>query len=294
MKIALLASGQLGFTIFKKLLSSKYNIEAVFTDLKSDSIIALARANNISLFVGNPRNGKALEFTKNKTIDNLLSVNYIFIIEKDLINWPDKYAINVHGSLLPKYRGRTPHVWAIINNETYTGITAHLIDEECDTGDILFQKKVPIYNNDSGADILNKFNKLYPKIILDLLEKVEKNSISPVKQDNSKASFFGKRTPECGQINWNWQKERICNWVRAQAYPYPGAFTFYNKNKIIIDKIEIDDFGYKYNMKNGLILTTNPLRIKTPNGVLRISKIRQSKLEFIPRSSFKYVSNENK
>jgi methionyl-tRNA formyltransferase len=87
--------------------------------------------------------------------------------------------------------------------------------------------------------------------------------------------MFGKRTPEDGLIDWNWQKERIRNWVRAQAYPYPGAFTYYDKQKVIIDEVAYTNSGFNSNMKNGLILAVKPkLEVKTPNGALVINKMR--------------------
>ena len=115
--------------------------------------------------------------------------------------------------------------------------------------------------------------------------------MNPKKQDESLATYFGKRTPEDGEINWNWQKERIMNWVRAQAYPYPGAFTWLYDQKVIIDRVDEDNFGFQQIMQNGMILTDNPIRVKTPNGVLRIIELRheiQSSLE-----GKKFRSNEN-
>ena len=92
------------------------------------------------------------------------------------------------------------------------------------------------------------------------------------KQDISKATYFGKRTPEDGQINWDWQKERIRNWVRAQANPYPGAFTFLNDNKIIINKIEYSDLGFQDTMDNGLVVAVidGTPYVKTQNGVVKL------------------------
>jgi len=287
MKLGLLLSGELGLISLKKLLQTSFVVSTVLTDQKSEAIIDVAKKNRIPLFIGNPRNGKARNFLSNLSIEVLLSVNYLFIVDEDILSWPEKYAINFHGSLLPKYRGRTPHVWAIINNEKFTGITAHLMNKGCDTGDICYQIKVPINVADTGASILKKFKRLYPKLIFDVLKDVETNNLTIIGQDETKATFFGKRTPEDGQINWNWQKERIYNWVRAQAYPYPGAFTFCNDQKVIIDQVEFDDFGFSYDMLNGFVLSVEPLRIKTQNGVLSIKSIRNQEIKFEKNSIFK-------
>jgi methionyl-tRNA formyltransferase len=96
--------------------------------------------------------------------DLILSINYLFLLDEEMIS-KLPLAINIHGSLLPKYRGRTPHVWSIINGETKTGVTAHIIDADCDTGDIVKQIVVPIEKDDTGATILEKYEKIYPELL---------------------------------------------------------------------------------------------------------------------------------
>jgi methionyl-tRNA formyltransferase len=273
MKLGLLVSGNLGYTVLKY-LEINYPIIFVMTDKNSNNILKFCDDKKITCFVGNPRGGKCTTFIKNLEIDVLFSINYLFLIEKDLFSLPKKMAVNIHGSLLPKYRGRTPHVWAIINNETETGITAHLIDDGCDTGDIIEQIVVPINKEDTGADILEIFKEKYLQLVILVLEKIEQNKTIFKKQINKKASYFCKRTSEDGQIDWNWQKERIHNWVRAQAYPYPGAFTFYQNTKIVIDKISYTECGYTYDTPNGGIISVDPILVKTPNGVIKLDKIR--------------------
>lgn len=289
-KLAIMVSGNLGFQALKS-VSTTHEVVAVFTDKGSVSIIDYAKTENLECFVGNPRNGKAESFISNKEIDVLLSVNYLFLIEDDLIHWPNKAAVNLHGSLLPKYRGRTPHVWAIINNEKQTGVTAHLISKGCDEGGVLKQKVIAINPEDTGADILEKYEKVYPELISEVISDIDSGVLRPVKQDESKATYFGKRTPKDGEINWNWQKERIRNWVRAQAAPYPGAYTWIEGRKLVIDKVVEDDLGFLQSFENGLILTENPLRVKTPNGVLKIEKVRDElKLNLKGK---KFTTNEN-
>ncbi|MFC0264078.1 methionyl-tRNA formyltransferase [Fontibacter flavus] len=273
MRIGLLASGQLGQNVVKYFLA-KSGLTFVMTDRKSTDIIQLAKEKKVPYFIGNPRDGRSQDFIKDKQIDVLISVNYLFIIEKDLIRLPSKIAFNIHGSLLPKYRGRTPHVWAIINNEVETGITAHLIDNGCDTGDIIEQIKIPIGYYETGAEILRKYSENYIPLIERVISKIESSKLILLPQDNLKATYFGKRTPEDGRIDWNWQKERIRNWVRAQAYPYPGAFSSLGSKKIVIDEVVFDERGYEDDIPNGLILSTEPFLVKSPNGVIKIKRYR--------------------
>ena len=201
-----------------------------------------------------------------------------------MIKLPKNLALNIHGSLLTKYRGRTPHVWAIINNELETGITAHLIEEGSDTGDIIEQIKINIDCYDTGADILNKFNDHYLDLLNLVLTKARLGKLTFRKQRNECATYYGKRTADDGKINWNWQKERIFNWIRAQASPYPGAFTYYNGNKIIIDKIKYTEIGFTNEMSNGLVISTIPFLVKTPNGVVELCKVRKYDFKLVNHS----------
>ena len=274
LRICLLVSGKLGYESLIKMAQTE-NIVAIFTDKHSDSIIKFAEDNQTPLFVGNPRGGKASDFVDTLKCDLVLSINYLFIIEEDIIALPQKWAINIHGSLLPKYRGRTPHVWAIINNEKETGITAHLITKAVDNGDILVQKSVPIDDNDTGATVLEKYIALYPTIIDEILRGVKTNTLLPIAQNEAHATYYGKRTPDDGQINWDWHTERIRNWVRAQAKPYPGAFGWYNHQKVIIHKAQTSDLGFDGALINGTILqkNTDNIVVKVPNGSLILSEI---------------------
>lgn len=287
MKLGVLVSGRLGFNTLVSL--QDYEIGFVFTDNLSNSIIAFCKKNNIPIFIGNPRKEpqKVNQFIKDKPVEYIFSINYIFIIEDNLIKHSGKYSINLHGSLLPKYRGRTPHVWAIINGEEMTGVTAHLMVPDCDAGDIVIQTVVPIDRNDTGNNILERFNRLYPEIILEIIYKDQKNNLQFIKQDESKATYFGKRTPDDGMIDWNWQKERIFNWVRAQADPYPGAFSTFGEERVIIDKISFSDVGFKSDTPNGQILEISPIvLVKTPNGVVALDKIRENQALLVKEMKF--------
>ena len=269
----ILASGALGLECIS-FVCKRSDVNFVLTDKQSIDIINFCTQNKIPFFAGNPRNGKGFQFIREFSADVLLSINYLFIVETDIISFPRKCAVNFHGSLLPKYRGRSPHIWAIINNETETGITAHLITEGCDEGDILYQEMIPIHPHATGADLLQQFFVKYPSVIMGVMDTLEKNEAVFKKQNEKKATWFGKRSPEDGGINWNWQKERIHNWIRAQAKPYPGAFTFYKDEKIIIHAIEYCDDGFQYDEPNGKILSGGhePV-IKTPNGAVKLTSI---------------------
>ncbi len=290
MNLGILCSGNLGFLNLCK-LAKLYSIDFVFTDSKSFPIIDFCKCRNIPLFVGNPRDGRGKTFLKNRC-RYLISINYIFIVESDIIDMADKLAFNIHGSLLPKYRGRTPHVWAIINDETVTGITAHVMEKGCDTGDILLQQKVYILPEDTGYDILKKYENLYFPLIKEVINQSENNILTKEKQNETLATYFGKRTPSDGEVCWDWSRRRIKNWIRAQSNPYPGAFTYIGEKKIIVDKVIESDLGFNQNEPNGLIKADTPnVIVKTPNGCLELLEIRGNK--FLCKKGLVFNSSHN-
>lgn len=272
--VCLLVSGNLGYSLLDY-LSQKDDIilHSVFTDKKSDTIIEFCKKHRFPCFVGNPRENATASFRKELSAcpDILLSINYLFLIEDDLISYPLRYAVNVHGSLLPKYRGRTPHVWAIINGEQETGITAHFITKDCDKGAIIAQRRIPIEKDDTGGSILRKYKAVYPELIDDVLIKIRADTVDAIEQDESKATYYPKRTPDDGEIDFNWQRERIFNWIRAMAPPeYPGAFFYDNGTKVIVSRCEFSDIGYSLDCVNGTILykKNSEYFIKAQNGVV--------------------------
>ncbi len=286
--VIILASGSLGEVALVH-LNRTANIKAILTDRSSTNIHEISIQEDIPCFIGNPRNGKAYDFIKDISCDIILSINYLFIIKEDIIKHPKHYAINLHGSLLPKYRGRTPHVWSIINGEKETGVTAHLIEEDVDKGDIIIQQKINIEPHDSGGSIIDKFRTIYPQVIDNLMYSIQSNTINFYAQDNSKATYYGKRTPLDGCIQWNWHDQRIINWIRAQKTPYPGAFSIYRNQKVIIHSAQPETMGYSNSIPNGTILEvgSNYLIVKCPNKAVRIFDIEQfTNYQFSPNTTF--------
>lgn len=281
MKTGLFVSGGLGLTVMKELMGS-FVPAFVATDKGSVGIQDYTKQHHIPLFIGNPRNGKLISFLADDHYELALSVNYLFILDSTILQ-RFKTAINFHGSLLPKYRGRTPHVWAIINNEKETGVTAHLIREGCDTGPVVKQIRIPILPDQTGADILKQFEAVYPKMVFGVFQQAVHGTLVPAEQDESRATYFGKRTPEDGKINWDWNRERIRNWVRAQANPYPGAFAFYEQHKCTIDKVVYSDHGFKDTVPNGTIVGFTPAQqpiVKVCDGCLVLDQIRDLSIQF--------------
>jgi methionyl-tRNA formyltransferase len=280
MRIGIMTSGLLGYKVFSEMIEQIDQPLFIATDELSEIVIEEAQKNQIPLFTGNPRNGALVEFIKQyqMELDLILSINYLFLLDEELLDFLP-ISINIHGSMLPKYRGRTPHVWAIINGESQTGVTAHVIDSGCDTGDVVKQQKVLIENYDTGATMLEKYEQIYPNLLLSVIKDMQSGKLQRMKQDDLMATYFGKRTPDDGLINWSWHKERIRNWVRAQAHPYPGAFTMLEGQKVVIDEVTYSELGFSDTIENGTILQCGEIPIiKCPNGAIQLSKIRNKEV----------------
>jgi methionyl-tRNA formyltransferase len=274
MNLIILASGNLG-SICLDQINKYHSICYIFTDRHSAAIIAWTKIKNIPVYIGNPQKIEDYDFLRRYKNAFIVSINYLFLINNRFINSVDGRAINIHGALLPKYRGRTPHIWAIINGETTTGITVHKMVEGMDAGDILVQETIIIQRDDTGGTILDKFNKRYPQLILNALSTIEKGEAVYRPQDNTKATYFPKRTPDDGLIKWFWQGERIHNWVRALTKPYPGAFAINSRNgkKIVIWKCELDRLGFDGCISDGQIIKCEEtvFFIKCQNCVIKVS-----------------------
>jgi methionyl-tRNA formyltransferase len=199
--------------------------------------------------------------------DLILSFYYRNIINEEILGIPRLGAFNMHGSLLPKYRGRVPINWAILNGEKETGVTLHHMVKHADAGDIVDQEVVPIGHDETAQEVFAKCVKAARLVIERQLEALTTGTAPRRKQDDSQATYFGGRTPEDGRIDWTQGAEKIYNLIRAVTQPYPGAFTdVEGKRMLIWWAIPLPGEGGA----PGEVLSLDPLRVATGNGILDI------------------------
>jgi methionyl-tRNA formyltransferase len=173
--------------------------------------------------------------------DFLFSFYYRAMLGPEILALPRMGALNMHGSLLPKYRGRAPVNWAILHGERHTGATLHYMTAKPDAGDIVAQQSVPILPDDTALDVFRKVT-VAAEIALDAALPALVASTAPrIAQDLSQGSYFGGRKPEDGRIDWSKDAEQIHNLVRAVAPPYPGAFTTIDGRAIRILRTRVVD-----------------------------------------------------
>ena len=157
--------------------------------------------------------------------DFLFSFYYRRMLDRALLDLPRRGALNMHGSLLPKYRGRAPVNWAVLHGERETGATLHYMTEKPDNGDIVAQTPVPILPDDTAREVFDKVT-VAAEISLDgILPSLLAGTAPRVPQDLRRGAYFGGRKPADGVIDWTQDASAIHNLVRAVAPPYPGAFT---------------------------------------------------------------------
>ncbi len=205
--------------------------------------------------------------------DLLVVVAFGRIIPGHLLKLPHVKAINVHASLLPKYRGPAPIQWAIINGEKETGVTTMLMDEGLDTGDILLQQAIPISPEDTSATIHDKLAREGACLLLETMENLITGKLIPTAQDPNKATYVPMLQKKDGHINWERSAIDIANFIRG-INPWPGAFTFCGDTRLKIYKSKCLD--KESHAAPGTVLMSFPdeILVATGKGTLLIEELQ--------------------
>ena len=164
----------------------------------------------------------------------IFSFYYRRLLGRALLDLPRFGAINLHGSLLPKYRGRAPINWALLRGETVTGVTLHHMDERADHGDIVAQRAVPIAVEDTALVLSRKLTAAARDLVSATYPLIVSGRAPRIPQDHAAATQYGRRRPADGLIDWRSSAWQIYNLVRAVTRPFPGAFTFYEGRRVTV------------------------------------------------------------
>jgi methionyl-tRNA formyltransferase len=176
--------------------------------------------------------------------DFLFSFYYRFMLPPALLALARRGAFNMHGSLLPRYRGRVPVNWALVHGERETGATLHEMVAQPDAGRLVDQFAVPILPNDIALDVFRKVTVAAEIVLQRSLPHLVDGSATLTPQDLAAGSYFGGRKPEDGRLDWTWPVARVHNLIRAVAPPYPGAFTMIGGRQLrLLGTIVCDQAG---------------------------------------------------
>ena len=249
----------------KILIQNNYEICGVFTkpdkpqgrkqEIVPTPIKLCAQENLIPVFQPEKlKTQETFDLVQKLNPDLIIVVAYGKILPKNIIDFPKYGCINVHGSLLPKYRGAAPIQWSIINGDQVTGISTMFMDEGLDTGDILLQSKVSINSEENSEELKQKMSVIGADLLIKTIKELENNNLKRTKQDDSQATLSPPLDKITGDINWNRPSNEIHNLVRG-SNPWPIAHTTLKGKLFKIYKTKIST---KYSVSPGKIISTNP------------------------------------
>lgn len=274
-RVIVFAYHDVGYACLEVLLRRGVNVAAVFThDDDADeniwfkSVTALAREHDVP--VHTPERVNTPEWSariRALAPDLIFSFYYRNMIAPEILQTALLGAYNMHGSLLPKYRGRAPVNWAVLHGESQIGATLHVMVKRPDAGDIVDQQAVPIGAEDTAQQVFDRVTHAACDVLERQLDALLVGRAPRHKQDESQATYFGRRTPDDGRIAWSDDARTIFNLVRAVTHPYPGAFTEMDGRRLFVwwGKVRDSVAG-----QPGEVVSTAPLRVAAGRGGLEV------------------------
>ncbi|WP_422527871.1 bifunctional UDP-4-amino-4-deoxy-L-arabinose formyltransferase/UDP-glucuronic acid oxidase ArnA [Serratia fonticola] len=276
MKAIVFAYHDIGCAGLKALTEAGYDVQAVFTHTddpgENNFFSSVARQGaELELPVYAPEDVNHplwVERIRELQPDIIFSFYYRNMLSDEILSLAPKGGFNLHGSLLPRYRGRAPINWALVNGETETGATLHKMVKRPDAGDIVGQHKVAISEKDTALTLHQKVLEAAQVVLKEQLPKLKDGTASLTEQNEADASYFGRRTAADGEIQWHKSANEINNLVRAVTEPYPGAFSYLGQRKVIVWRARVLDTAH--DKQPGTVLSTTPLVIACGEGALEI------------------------
>lgn len=278
--ILVFAYHDVGYECLSALIDRGEKVTALFTHRDSPgenvwfrSVADLARRHRVAVHTPESLRDPAwIARVSDMKPDLIFSFYYRDIIPREILDVPRLGAFNMHGSLLPRYRGRAPVNWAILNGEMETGATLHHMIARPDAGDIVDQEPVPIGPDETARDVFEKVTRAARLVLERQIDALKEGAAPRMPQDEAHATTFGRRRPEDGRINWTQSAHAISNLIRAVTHPYPGAFTHDGETKIYIWLARPLPGG---GGKPGEVLSADPLRVAAGSGSLEIIKMQR-------------------
>ena len=297
--IVVCAYHNVGYRCIQELLDQGAQIALIFTHADSpteeiwfQSVRMLAEQHAIPCLTTDINLPENVERVRAIAPAFIFSFYYRNMVKAELLSIPRLGALNLHGSLLPKYRGRVPVNWAVINGESQTGATLHYMVEKPDAGDIVDQEPVGIAFTDTARDVFGKVTDAAVALLARAWPLLLQEKAARRPMNLSEGSYCGGRKPADGRIDWKNSAVQIYNLIRGVTHPYPGAFTYLDGKKVIIWQAwPVEGSG-----EPGRILSQSPLRTATGQGVLEISSLQleggqeHSAVEFLMHHSMPITS----
>jgi len=299
MKLVFMGTPDFAATILEGLIGSKHEIMAVVTqpdkkkgrkqEVSCSPVKELAMRHGIEVL--QPKKVKEPSFLalmNEMKPDAIIVAAFGQILPKALLDIPEYGCINVHASLLPKYRGAAPIQYAILDGESETGITIMYMDVGIDTGDIILQEKLAIEPDETGGSLFEKMAALGSGLLLEALEQIENGTASRIKQDDEKATYVKMITKEMGRLDFSQPAVKLERMVRGLD-PWPSAYTFIDGKNLKIWKAEVEnDDDASAGKKPGEVieLRKDAIVVKTGEGKLLIKELQLEGKKRLPADAF--------
>ena len=266
-KTVVFAYHDIGCAGIEALLAADYRIEAVFTHADAPgenhfyaSVAQLCARLGIPVHAPADANHPLwLARIRQLEPQYIFSFYYRQLLGEELLACASHGAFNLHGSLLPRYRGRAPANWVLVNGETETGVTLHRMVKRADAGAILAQQRVAIADDDTALSLHGKLCSAARTLLDAALPRLHRGELKEVAQDESQASYFGRRTPADGRIDWRRPARELHNLVRAVTQPYPGAFCLLGERKLLVWSTQV--VAGNGGLPAGSVISAEPLRV---------------------------------
>ncbi|MEN3584039.1 methionyl-tRNA formyltransferase [Streptomyces sp. ZYX-F-203] len=303
MRVVMFGYQTWGHRTLKALLDSEHDVVMVVTHPKSehayekiwsDSVAELAEQHGVPVVIRNrPDDEELFQRLKAADPDIIVANNWRTWIPPQIYGLPRHGTLNVHDSLLPKYAGFSPIIWAVINGESEVGVTAHMMNEVLDAGDIVDRRAVAVEPTDTATDLFHKTVGLIAPVTIGALTRIAAGETEFTKQDRSQATFFHKRSEEDIRINWDWPTEVLERLVRAQSAPYPAAFTFHKGKRLEILAAVVSEGRYGgtpgrvfYREGEGVVIVAGADARTGRNHGLAITRVRTEDGRELPATEY--------
>lgn len=288
MKIVFFGTSSFAIPSLRELIGSRHEILAVVTQpdrqkgrnlkISQPPAKVLALAEGIEVYQpDNASASDAAQYLKRLDAELFIVISFGQILKKNVLSIPKLYSLNLHGSLLPKYRGAAPTNWAIINGDKTTGITIIKMNEGMDEGDIILRKETGIDPEDTNITLSEKLSDLGADTLLEVIDMIDSGKkIALTKQDNAEATYAPKLKKEDGLIVWNREAVKIHNMVRG-LIPWPGAYTHYDGKVLKVLKTGIPDVASGRDALPGTVIDVvkdKGMIVKTGSGNIAIQYLQ--------------------
>lgn len=286
-KVVFMGTPDFAVGTLKALIDSKYEVAAVFSQPDKPKgrgkALQMTPTKEVAVEAGIPvyqpakiREAQWLSVLEELAPDVIVVVAFGQIIPESILKLPKYGCINVHASLLPKYRGAAPIQWAVIDGEKESGVTTMQMDAGLDTGDMLLKETVALEEKETGGSLFDKLSEVGAQLLIKTLEALENGTVTAQKQPaESPTPYAAMLTKKQGEIDWNQDAKKIECLIRG-LNPWPSAYTYYRGKtlKIWDAQVEPEDSKEKAGFGTAVKVTKNDLVIQTANGLLSLKEVQ--------------------